>query len=100
MRLSPKARWFWPLLLMLAVTDCATKEIAVGHLDPTPIPHRVFGDFLRFTLGRNPKTAFGSDLRPYIGAFNRPLLILLMVAVLFILLRIYGRLSPRATLAA
>ena len=100
MRLSPKGRWFWPLLLMLVVTDCATKEIAVGHLDPTPIPHQVFGDFLRFTLARNPKTAFGFDFRPYIGAYQRPLLILVMAAVLFFLLRIYGRLSPSAKLTA
>jgi len=100
MRLSPKARWFWPLLLVLAVTDCATKDIAVARLDPTPIPHRVMGDVVRFTLARNPKTAFGFDLRPYIGEFARPLLVLVMAAVLVVLLRFYGRLSPRASLAA
>jgi signal peptidase II len=98
MRISPKARWFWPLLLILAVTDCATKDIAVSRLDPTPIPHRVAGDFLRFTLARNPRTAFSFDPRPWLGDFTRPALIIAMALVLLVLLRTYWRLSPRAAL--
>jgi signal peptidase II len=98
--MTPKARWFWPLLLVLFLTDCATKSLAVEHLDPTPIPHAVVSQYLRFTLVRNPHTAFGFEPRPYLGGFTRPALILAMVAVLVLLASIYRRLSPRARLAA
>ena len=97
---SPKARYFWPLLLVLVLTDCATKDLAIGHLDPTPLPQPVIDPYLRFTLVRNPDTAFGFDLHPYLGSWTRPALILTMIAVLLVLLRIYRDLSPRARLAA
>lgn len=31
--MTPKARYFWPLLFVLFLTDCATKDLAVEHLD-------------------------------------------------------------------
>jgi signal peptidase II len=99
-RMSPKARTFWPLLLALVLTDCATKDLAVERLSPGDIPHPAFDSLVRFTLVYNPGTAFGFDLRPYIGQWARPVLILLMAAVLAILLRVYWRAAPRARMAA
>ena len=98
--MSPKTRTFWPLLLILLLTDCATKELAVEQLSPIQIPHTVIDSFLRFTLVYNPGTAFGIDLRPWLGQWARPVLILLMIAVLAALARIYYQAAPKARLTA
>jgi len=31
--MTPKARYVWPLLLMLFVTDCTTKDLVVDRFD-------------------------------------------------------------------
>lgn len=98
--MTPKARYFWPLLFVLFLTDCATKDLAVEHLDPALGPHPVVNSFVRLTLVHNPGTAFGFDLRPYVGAWTRPILIMSMLAILVVLLRVYARAAPRARVTA
>jgi signal peptidase II len=100
MLITPKARYFWPLLLILFVTDCATKDLVIERLDPAQMPQPLFDSFVRLTLVHNPGTAFGFDLRPYIGAWARPLLILGMLAILMVLLKVYSTTAPRARLTA
>ena len=34
MTMSPKARTFWPLLLILVATDCSTKQLVVDNIEP------------------------------------------------------------------
>lgn len=70
--MSPKARIFWPLVLVLVLTDCSSKDLAVDHLSEGQVPHSVLDFFIRFTLVYNPGTAFGFDLRPYIGEWRAP----------------------------
>ncbi len=98
--MTPKARYFWPLLLILFVTDCTTKELAVERLDPAPASQPIADSFVRLSLVHNPGTAFGIDLRPYIGSWARPLLVLTMLAILGVLLRLYWGTAPRARFAA
>ena len=97
---APKARYFWPLLLVLFLTDCTTKDLAVEHLDGTAVPRTIVDPFLRLTLVHNPGAAFGFDLRPLLGPMARPVLILAMLIVLTILLRLYWKAAPRSKLAA
>jgi signal peptidase II len=96
--MTRKARYFWPLLLLLFSADCATKDLALEHLGPVPAPNAE--SFVRFRLVYNPGTAFGFDPRPYLGSWTRPFLILIMAAVLLVLIRIYRGTAPRARLAA
>ena len=98
--MTPKARTFWPLLLVLFLTDCTTKELAVEHLDPAALPRTIVDPFLRLTLVHNPGAAFGFDLRPYLGSMARPVLILMMVIVFSMLVRLYWTAAPRARLTA
>jgi len=98
--MTPKARVFWPLLLALFVSDCSTKELAVDRLAPAPETHPVIDPFVRLTLVHNPDTAFGFDLRPYLGTFARPLLILTVAAIVVVLLRLYRTAAPQARLMA
>ena len=92
----PKARYFWPLLLILFVTDCSTKDLAVEHLTNAAGPHSVIDSFVRLTLAHNPGTAFGFDIRPYVGDWARPLLIAGMTLMPLALFRIYSTVPPRA----
>jgi signal peptidase II len=98
--MTPKARYFWPLLLILFVTDCSTKDLAVDRLDPAPASQPIVDSFLRLTLVHNPGTAFGFDLRPYLGVWARPALVAVMVGVLAALMVFYQRTAPRARLVA
>jgi signal peptidase II len=98
--MTPKARYFWPLLFVLFMADCTTKDLALEHLDPPLMPHPVLDSFLRLTLVHNPGTAFGFDIRPYVGAWARPLMIAVMLAVLTALLSLYSQTTPRARVAA
>ena len=67
---SSKTRAFWPLLLSVFLTDCATKQIATERLAPAYRPHEVLGDWLRFVLAYNRGAAIGIPL----GSWARPLL--------------------------
>jgi signal peptidase II len=86
--LPRKARLFWPLAFLLVLSDCATKELVVERLTPQ-LPHEVVGSFLRLNLHYNPGMALGGDL----GAWSRPILIVLACCVLAIIYRLYRR-SP------
>jgi len=88
--MSHKSRIFWPLLSLLVLADCTTKEIAVDRLSPAYIPHRVLGSVVQLTLAYNPKTAFSIDLGPW----SRPLLILATLATLAMLTMLYQRTAP------
>ena len=54
-----KRRVFWPALLVVLLTDCATKRLAVDHLAPH-VPRAVAGDAVRLTLAYNRGAAFGT----------------------------------------
>ena len=60
--LTAKAKAFWPLLFLLIFADCTTKRLAEEHLRPVHTPHRVVGEFVRFTLAYNPGAAFSFSL--------------------------------------
>ena len=92
----PKARVFWPLLLIVALADCTTKDLAVEHLEGAYFPQEVIGTLVRFTLHYNPGIAFGIDLEPYLGVLTRPVLILVAVGVAAFLFRLYWRARPNA----
>jgi signal peptidase II len=87
MALSPKARSFWPLLLSLLLTDCATKQLALEHLAPAYTPHEVLGDWVRLVLTYNRGAAMGLSLGPW----ARPFLAVVAVAMLGLLWVWYRR---------
>jgi signal peptidase II len=49
-----KTRYFWPLAVVILLTDCATKRVAEAALTPAHVPHAVLGDLVRLTLTYNP----------------------------------------------
>jgi signal peptidase II len=95
--MTPKARYFWPLLLVVFLTDCTTKDLAVAHL-MVAVPQELFDSLVRLTLVHNPGTAFGIDLRPFVGDWSRVVLIAMMLMVLAAMFRVYWRTAPRARL--
>jgi signal peptidase II len=62
---SAKSLRFWPLLFVLASSDCATKRIAQTRLVPAHVPHPVAGEVVRLTLTYNRGAAFGIDPGPH-----------------------------------
>ena len=59
------ARVFWTAAVAVIVLDVITKALAVQHLKPQHIPHRIIGDVVRFTLAYNPGAAFSMSLGNY-----------------------------------
>lgn len=98
--MSPKARVFWPLVLLIPLADCSTKGMAVERLSPMHVPHGVFGSVVQFTLAYNPGMAFGIDLRPYLGSWARPLFVIAASAIILMLMQLYRRAAPSARLLA
>ena len=86
MGIARKARIFWPLLGMLLLADCATKELAETYLDPS-VPKPVVGEFFRLTLAYNPGAAMNLSL----GRFSRVGFSLAAIAVSIVLWRWYRR---------
>ena len=76
--------------------DAITKALAVQHLAPRHIPHRVIGDFLRFTLAYNPGAAFGMHL----GPASRWIFATLSVIIVVVILRVTADLTRVSRLAA
>jgi signal peptidase II len=70
--------------------DLITKLLAEQYLVPRYVPHRIIGDFVRFTLAYNPGAAFSMSLGPYsryiFGAFA--------VVALVVLWRLYRLSGP------
>jgi signal peptidase II len=87
---TSKARWFWPLVIALLVTDCATKR-AVEHRLPVGEPQPVVGNVVRFTLSYNQNAAMGVDLG---GDSRRTVLSVLTLAALCVLGVLYHRTRP------
>ena len=82
---APNAVLFWPIIIVVVITDVITKAIAERALAPAHIPHPVIGDFVRLTLVYNPGAAFGLHLGPY----SRWIFMALTVGALVILWRLY-----------
>jgi signal peptidase II len=76
--------------------DAITKALAVQHLAPRHIPHRVIGDFLRFTLAYNPGAAFGMHL----GPASRWIFAALSIIIVVVILRVTADLTRVSRLAA
>ena len=55
---------FWAIVVAVTAVDFVTKAMAAEQLVPRHVPHRIIGDFLRFTLAYNPGAAFGMHLGP------------------------------------
>ena len=91
-----KARWFWPVLATLVLTDCSSKELVVAELAGSPGPHPLLGEWVRLTLAYNAGAAmdlsFGSASRLGFSA--------VAVAALAVLLVLYRRTRPDAVLRA
>jgi signal peptidase II len=86
---TPKAKAFWPLLAVLVLADCSTKQLAVERLSPPYVPHEVLGDWLRFTLAYNRGAAMGVTFGGYSGIG----LALVAVGALAVLGTLYRRSS-------
>ena len=84
-RSSRNALLFWPVIGAVVVADFLTKQMAVESLVPQRLPHDVFGETVRLTLVYNPGAAFGLHLGPY----SRWIFMVLTVAALAILWRLY-----------
>lgn len=89
-RSRAKARLFWPIIAVVVVLDVITKAIAVRALVPQRIPREVVGEFIRLTLVYNRGAAFGLHLGPY----SRGIFLVLTVAALVILYRLYRDTQP------
>ncbi len=94
--MTPKGRRFWPLFLLVLLSDCATKRAAETHLLPAHVPHEFFGQVVRFTLAYNPGAAMSLSL----GAHSRLGFSLLALAALVVLGLLYRRAAPTDRRAA
>jgi signal peptidase II len=65
--------------------DLATKLMAEHFLAPRYVPHRIIGDFVRFTLAYNPGAAFSMSL----GAYSRIIFGGFAIMALVVLWRLY-----------
>ncbi len=85
-----KAAVFWPLVSLLVLADCTTKQVAAERLEPEHVPHEVLGDVVRFTLAYNPGASFSVSL----GEHTRWILTALAFGVLAALMVQYRRAAP------
>lgn len=92
MKYAPKAKAFWPVLLVVLLTDCATKEYVETELHAGDAPQAVVGQVVRLNLSYNAAAAFGVSLGPQ----TRLVLGVVGIAVLLLVLHAYRRLEPRA----
>jgi signal peptidase II len=94
--LSPKARVFWPVLLIVLIGDYTTKQLAEAYLAPAHVPHHIAGDVVRLTLAHNGGAAMGLSL----GRYSRLALSLAALFVLGVLGRMYFHTPGTARLRA
>jgi signal peptidase II len=94
MSLSRNARHFWPVLGVVLLADCYTKDLAANLLVPAYTPHDVVGSWMRFTLAYNPRGAMSFDL----GPGSNLILCAVAVVALLALHQLYRRAAPQATL--
>ncbi len=76
---------YWPVMVVVVISDIITKAIAEATLSPASVPLPVIGEWLRWTLVYNPGAAFGF----YLGSYSRWIFLTLSVAAMFILWRMY-----------
>lgn len=88
--MKSKAAVFWPLVSLLVLADCTTKQVAAERLEPEHVPHEVLGDVVRFTLAYNQGASFSVSL----GEHTRWILTALAFGVLSVLMVQYRRAAP------
>jgi signal peptidase II len=88
---TQKARAFWPLLALLVLADCGTKQLAVEHLEPMSMPRQVIGDMLRLRLAYNTGIAFSIP----VGAYSRWVISGFAAIVLIVIFRLYWQTGAR-----
>jgi signal peptidase II len=93
MPLSRKALHFWPVVVAVFLTDCATKSLAEHGLARAHGPRAILGEFIRFTLVYNDGAAMSLNL----GSLSRPILTSVALIALTLLLLWYRRTRPEAT---
>lgn len=93
---APKARWFWPVLAVLVLTDCSTKELVRAELVGNPGPHSILGEWLRLTLAYNPDAALNLSF----GGASRFVLSTIALGAIGALLVLYRKTAPDASLRA
>ena len=81
---------FWSVAGTVLASDVASKAFAVASLAPVGLERPVIGEWLRWKLVYNPGAAFGLHL----GAYSRPVFILLSLVALAILWRVYTTARP------
>lgn len=86
--MNRKARIFWPLGLLLLLTDCTTKTLAEEHL-LMHVPRQLLGETVQLTLAYNPGAAMGLSL----GDASRMGFAAISLAVLGYLLHLYRGLA-------
>ncbi len=79
------ARFFWPPLIAVVLSDVVTKAIAVSRLAPAHVPRPVLGDAVRLTLLYNPGAAFGLN----VGSPSRWVFVGLALGALVLMWRLY-----------
>ena len=84
-----KARVFWPLVLLLLLSDCATKRWASERLIEH-VPHPVIGDVVQFTLTHNTGAATGIN----VGEHSRVVFSVLTIVALGLLFGLYRSAHP------
>ena len=85
--MKSKAVVFWPLVSVLLLADCTTKQVAAERLEPEHIPHEVWGDVVRFTLAYNEGASFSVSL----GEHTRWIITALALCVLGVLMFQYWK---------
>ena len=92
MSIPRKARVFWPLLLIVFLADCSTKEIAEEALRHPGASENIVGDVLRFTLVYNTGAAMG-----LLGSWAKELLGAVGIAATVMFFGWYRRAAAGAT---
>jgi signal peptidase II len=85
--MNKKALVFWPLVSLLVLADCTSKQVAAERLEPEHVPHEVLGDVVRFTLAYNEGASFSVSF----GEHTRWILATLAMCVLALLMVQYRR---------
>jgi signal peptidase II len=93
---SRRARAFWPILAVVLLTDCTTKELADTYLLPEHVPHDVIGSVVRLTLAHNPYAGMGLGACPY----SRVVISIIVALALMMLVRLYRATPPTGRLRA
>jgi signal peptidase II len=84
------ARLFWGTAAAIIIADVVSKILVERMLAPRYVPHRIVGNFVRFTLAYNRGAAFSM----WLGEYSREIFGSLAVVALVVLWRLY-RLTGR-----